>query len=116
MKRGFFRFVGLMIVAISLLSCSSHPIKIPNTTDEAIDKTRGRRIAAQAGGFQLFLFFPININSRQLRAYEALKAQAGDDFITDVKVRESWYYAMVGTIHWTQLEATAYPRVAESVP
>lgn len=116
MKTTCLRHIALATLALSLLGCSGHPIKIPNTTDHAVDKSRGRPISAEAGGFQLFLFIPININSRQLRAYEALKRQAGNDFISDVKVRESWYWAMVGTIHWTQLQAMAYPKLSESSP
>ena len=52
---------------------------------------------------------PIKINGRQARAYEELKNAAGSDYITDVKIQESWTYAFLGTVYHTTLTATAYP-------
>ncbi len=75
-----------------------------------IDLTRGRSLSASASGFQLLLFIPININDRQERAYQILRGQAGNEYITAVKIQESWTYAFVGTVYTTTLEAMAYPR------
>jgi hypothetical protein len=74
--------------------------------------TTGRPIKASASGFQLLLFIPININDRQERAFQLLQAQAGDDYLTNVAVDESWTWAFVGTVYRTTLTATAYPRTA----
>jgi hypothetical protein len=38
-----------------------------------------------------------------------LRAQAGSDFISDIKIKESWTYGLVGTVYTTRLEAKAYP-------
>jgi hypothetical protein len=72
----------------------------------------GRTIKASASGFQLLLFIPININDRQERAFQLLQAQAGDDYITNIAVDESWTWAFVGTVYRTTLTADAYPRLA----
>jgi hypothetical protein len=56
---------------------------------------------------QLLLFIPIRVNNRMLRAYSALEAQAGGDFITDVQIQERWTYLFVGTNYCTALRAKA---------
>ncbi|MFO1418292.1 MAG: hypothetical protein U1E83_06440 [Methylotetracoccus sp.] len=101
----------LASVAAMLVACSGQPVKIASVTDVSkIDTTRGRPISADAGGFQLLGFIPININSRQQRAYEELLRAANGDEIADVKVSETWAYGYVGTTYWTVFQAKAYPR------
>jgi hypothetical protein len=97
---------------LSLLSgCTGTPVRFDTVADRSlVDVTRGRRISAEAGGFQLFAFIPINVNSRHDRAYRELLEKAGNDAIADVRVSESWAYGLVGTTYWTIMEATAYPR------
>ena len=105
-------FMAVLFVA----GCSGIPISVgslnqPGGLDNSnIDLTRGRALSASAGGFQLLLFIPININDRQTRAYQILRGQAGSDYITDIKIKESWTYGLVGTVYTTTIEATAYPR------
>ena len=74
-----------------------------------IDFSKGHEISAEASGFQLLLFIPIDVNSRHERAYQLLRAQAGRDYLTDIKIKESWTYGLVGTVYTTRLEAKAYP-------
>ena len=107
--------IPVVFIAILLINgCTGMPIKVGHIDqqfrNEKIDFTRGRSIEASASGFQLFLFIPININDRQSRAYSELRYVAGHDYITDVKVQESWTYAFVGTIYKTTIKAMAYPR------
>jgi hypothetical protein len=40
--------------------------------------------------------------------------QAGGDFISDVKVQESWTYGFIGTLYCTRLEAMAYPKLVKT--
>ncbi|MBI5016792.1 MAG: hypothetical protein HZB55_15070 [Deltaproteobacteria bacterium] len=42
---------------------------------------------------------------------QELMQRAGTDYVTDVKIEESWWYGFVGTEYCTRLEATAYPYV-----
>ena len=103
--------VGALLVAAGLvLSCSSSLVTFPSIHIDDIDPENGREVTASATGFQLLLFIPIGANDRQLRAFQALKAQAGADAIADIKIKESWTYAFVGTLYQTTMTATAYPR------
>ena len=105
------RRLMIVVISVALLACTGQPVKIASVTDASkIDRTRGRKITAEAGGFQLFEVIPINVNSRQQRAYDELLEKAAGDEIADVKVIEQWGYGVVGTTFWTILEATAYPR------
>ena len=113
--RSSYNLVLLMCVAALLLcmGCSGTPIKFPQYDMRDMneyDFTKGRPISAEASGFQLLLFIPIGTNSRHAKAYRQLKMMAGNDYISDVRIQESWTYAFVGTLYTTRLEATAYPK------
>jgi hypothetical protein len=63
----------------------------------------GREISAQACGFQLLLFIPLGVNSRQERAWQSMREQAGGKPIVDVEVEEGWTYGFVGTGYCTRM-------------
>lgn len=101
----------LLSLCVLLSACAGPAVKMGNVSSlEQIDTSKGEKLTASASGFQLLLFIPIAINSRQQSAYQSLLEQAGDRLLTDVKVTESWSYAFVGTVHTTTIEATAYPK------
>lgn len=100
-----------LAMAVTLTACSGTPVKFGPMSGVKYDTSRGRQVTAEACGFQLLLVIPINTNSRAERAFRSLRTQAGSDFLTDVKVRERWTYAFVGTVYCTAMEATAYPRL-----
>ena len=107
--------ISVVFIAIFfIIGCAGKPIKVGHIDQQfsntKIDFTRGRSIEASTSGFQLFLFIPIGINDRHERAYTLLRAQAGHDYITDIKVQESWIYAFIGTVYKTTLKAMAYPQ------
>ena len=103
---------SLAIFGFFIVGCSGTPVYIetPNPVAYEGSKDKGREISASASGFQLLLFIPIDINERHEQAYQMLKAQAGNGYITDVKVKESWTYALVGTVYKTTMSATLYPK------
>ena len=105
--------VGICLITLGCINCSGRPIKlicVNQCSNMAnVDFSKGRTISSTAFGLQLFLFIPIAINSRHARAWHALLAQAGADYVTDVKIKEDWTWAYVGTVHSTTIEATAYP-------
>ena len=110
---------GLMIAVCVVMwsACASTPVRVNDEVDRAdIDMTKGRKIRAQAAGFQLFLVIPISVNSRQARAWEQVKQYAGNDYISDVTITERWTYGYVGTAYTTIIEAMAYPRIQKAVP
>ena len=107
--------ISVIFLAIFFtIGCAGKPIKVGSIDQQfsntKVDFTRGRSIKASASGFQLFLFIPIRINDRHERAYTLLRERAGHDYITDIKVQESWIYAFVGTVYKTTLKAMAYPQ------
>ena len=89
------------------------PVALGTRVTGQVPTGTNRVINAEACGFQLLLAFPILINSRMARAYRALEAQAGGDFITDVKVEEYWIWGFVGTSYCTKLQATAVHAAAQ---
>jgi hypothetical protein len=99
----------LVLLAIGLLTagCAGVPAQLGTPMTASVPTGPERAISARGCGFQLLLFFPININDRMQRAVQLLELQANGDFITDVKVTEKWTYAFVGTVYCTTLEATA---------
>jgi len=102
----------ISMVTLLLVGCSGRPISIASTPPKLYEgaKNQGREITASASGFQLFLLLPIRINDRQARAYDLLKDKAHGGYITDVKIKESWAYALVGTVYKTTITATVYPK------
>lgn len=99
-------------LAMCLVACSSPMIRMSGEPTPDIDRTQGRPVSASACGLQLAQLIPISTNGRQQAAYEALKAQASGDFIGDVVVTEKWYYAVIGSVYCTQLDAKVYPKRA----
>ena len=104
-----FTLIGL--TTLSLVACAGKPIAIKSSSPQLYENTKdkGREITASASGFQLLLFIPIGINDRHVRAHQLLKDKADGDYITDVKIKESWSYGFIGTFYTTTLTATSYP-------
>ena len=109
--------IKILTIALGLLlltGCAGKPIHLGETNQhidlETVDLEKGRNISASASGFQLLLFIPININDRHDRVFQQLRGQAGNDYITDIKIQESWVYGLVGTVYKTTIMAKAYPK------
>jgi hypothetical protein len=111
-KPNILRWAILFTLSFAAAGCVSTPVTFRTMTNQEFDAAKGRTITADACGFQLFSVIPISINDRAYQAYQALREQAGFDLMTDIKVQEKWYYAYVGTVYCTVLEATAYPRIS----
>jgi hypothetical protein len=95
-----------IVTAASLLAaCAGTPVPLGTRVAGPLPTGHARTITAEACGFQLLLFIPIRINSRLARAYASLRAQAAGDTITDVEVKESWTYGLIGTAYCTNLRA-----------
>jgi len=99
------------MVTLVLSGCSGKPISISSASPKLYEdvKTKGIEVSASASGFQLLLFIPMNINNRQEVVYALLKDKAKGGYITDVKIKESWTYAFIGTVYTTTMTATVYP-------
>ena len=101
-------------IIVSLCGCAGTKIHFPSVQPETLDLTKGRQITTASSGFQLLLLIPIGINGRQAKAYSKLQAAAGQDQIADVKIEESWTWALVGTVYKTKLTAMAYPALGSA--
>lgn len=110
-SRTFKELWAILIAATLLSACKSIPVQFGSQEDEKYDATKPLVVSAEACGFQLFVFIPIRTNSRAARAFADLRREAGEDYITDIKIREEWRYAFWGTMYCTYMEATAYPRI-----
>lgn len=106
------RLLAILVLIIFSAGCAGKVVQIESIADQAYDNSKGRELEVSATGFQLLLLIPIRTNSRQARAYQALRNMAGDDHvITNVRVQESWTYAFVGTVYTTTMRATLYPKI-----
>ena len=103
--RKLYNYMTITAVAVLMTACAGTPVSLG--TRGEMPNGAERTVTARACGFQLFIFIPININDRMERANKELERQAAGDYITDVKVRESWSYAFVGTSYCTSLQAKA---------
>lgn len=99
--------LAILAAATLMTACAGTPVALGTRVNGPAPTGTESTITAEACGFQLFLFFPISINDRLARAYQALEAQAGGAFITDVQVQETWGWRFVGTSHCTMLKAKA---------
>ena len=110
--RNLLKILFLTVFAVYFTGCSGKPVSFSSVDPKlyADKKSEGRTISGEASGFQLLLFIPISINDRHDQAYNVLKGQANGDYITDVKITESWTYGFVGTAYTTKITATAYPK------
>lgn len=110
---GPYTVVAFVLACLLVAACSGTPVKTRDANrhvDAAgVDFSAGRKISASSSGFQLLLLIPINVNVRHKRAFQALMDEADGDYITDIKIEESWTYALVGTVYKTTFEAMAYP-------
>jgi len=111
--KNFGRIIVFLAFLLLIQGCMGTPVRFNEANQkiklEDVDFSHGRSVEASASGFQLLLLIPISINDRHERAFNILKGQAGDAYITDIKIEESWTYALVGTVYTTRIQAMAYP-------
>ena len=100
----------LVAAAATLAGCEGVPVHIENAVPPDIDRSQVRIIEADAHGYQILLLIPVALGTRHARAWEELQEKAGDAYITDVELREGWYWALIGTVYHSTFRAKAYPR------
>lgn len=104
--------ISIVVFGLWFSGCAGKPITFKSVDPKQYEdvKDKGREINASASGFQLLYFIPLGINDRHQSAYGQLMAEANGDYVTDVKIKESWTYGFVGTVYTTTITATAYPK------
>jgi len=116
--KSFGKKVGPVLCSFVLAmgcGCIGSKVHFEDIPVAKVDMTRGRTVEGCTSGFQLLCLIPIGINGRQESAYWKLRRAAGNDFVTDIGVEESWTWAYIGTIHKTRLIGTAYPEKLSAI-
>ncbi|MFI5317119.1 MAG: hypothetical protein ACHQ6T_15570 [Myxococcota bacterium] len=103
------RFIFVVVLCATLVGCSAHSIRLDDFEDAKINESRPREIKAETCGY-LLGFIAFRARSQLIRLERRLKEAANGGAITNVRVKESWYWA-VGTLLCTEVRATAYPRL-----
>jgi hypothetical protein len=99
-----------LAAALATAGCRGVPVHIDNAVPPDIDRSAGRTIEGDAYGFQFVLLIPAGVNTRHERAWQEILDQAHGDYVTNVQLKEGWYYGIIGTLYHTTFRATAYPR------
>jgi hypothetical protein len=97
-------------------ACTGVPVRIGDQVPSDVDRTKGRAVFGTATGYQILQCIPYDNNDRHQRAYEQLRQNAGEAYVTDVAVKESWTYLFLGTAYTTTFRATAYPKPSPVPP
>ncbi len=98
---------------IRMLGCVGHYYKMPTPP---VDLTKYEVVAEgeeTATGIMLFQLIPIQQNSKVARATQALMEAYGGDAVTNVQVRERWFWAWVLNGYKTDVRATVLRRKGE---
>jgi hypothetical protein len=101
-----------LALALTSAGCHGMPVHIDNVVPDDLDHSTGRVVEGDAYGFQFILLIPMGVNTRHARAWADLQEKAGDAYVTDVELKEGWFYGLVGTLYHTTFRAKAYPRRA----
>jgi hypothetical protein len=111
------RVLGCLVVVL-LSGCVGHYYQMPTPP---VDLNKYEVVAEgeeTATGIMLFQLIPIQQNSKIARATQALMEAYGGDAVTNVQVRERWFWAWVLNGYKTDVRATVLRRktVQESAP
>lgn len=102
----FTRHIILIFLLLFLSSCVSDSVKLVNRFSQKPSKvTSSYPVSAEACGFQLLLFIPIEINNRMTRAMTNLETKSYGGYLTNFSIEESWSYGLVGTQYCTKISA-----------
>ena len=106
--------VGIAILASINLGCAGTKVHFADAPMDKLDLSQGHKVTGRATSFHLFNLIPIGVNDRQARAYAQLKEEAGDDYLTNISIKDGWKFAVIGEKYHTILTATAYPDKSKS--
>ncbi|MBU1053484.1 MAG: SHOCT domain-containing protein [Proteobacteria bacterium] len=98
-----------ILLSAFVFGCAGTPVHFSDAPLDKLDLSRGRKVTAKAAGIHLFSLIPIGINERHLDAYEKLQIEAGNDYLTNIYIQDSWSWVVIGHKYSTTLTADAYP-------
>lgn len=97
-----------------LTGCTGHYYKIPTAPVDTSKYDVVGHGTETATGIMLFSFIPIQQNNKIERATDSLLRTYGGDAVTDVQVRERWFWAWVLNGYKTDVQATILRRRTEA--
>lgn len=100
---------AIAILASIGLGCTGTKVQFADAPVDKLDLSKGHKVTGIASSLQLFPCIPIGVNERQERAYKRLKEDAGEDFVTNIKIKDVWRFVFIGIKYNTIMTATAYP-------
>ena len=87
-----------ILVLLFIISCTSMPQRLSSTQPAKEYEELGKG-QCNACSFLLFWAIPIAWSNMPARAYLcAVQSRGGDDLVNPI-IQESWYWAVVGTVH-----------------
>lgn len=101
--------VVIVILASFGFGCTGDKVQFADAPIDKLDLSQGRKVTGRASGLHLFGVIPIGVNERQSRAYERMKGEAGNDYVTDIKIQDVWKFVFIGQKYNTTVTAMAYP-------
>ena len=107
---------ALFLVSAGLVGCVGTSVQLDDVPLDKVDLSRGHKVMGEASGFHLFEVIPLGVNGRQARAYERMKNEAPFEYLTDIRVQDSWLWIWVGIKYSTAMSATAYPLKTAALP
>lgn len=108
------RKLALAVFLVSLGGCTGHYYKVPSPEFDSSKYEVLERGTETATGIMLFGFIPIRQNNKIKRATDALIKSKGGDTITDVSIRERWFWAYVLNGYKVDVEGTVLKRKPEA--
>ena len=108
--------IGIVLLTGIGAGCVGTTVHFADVPLERLDLSQGRKVTGKAAGFHLFDLIPIGVNDRQARAYEKLQEEAPDQFITRIKIQDSWKFLIIGHRYGTIMTGIAYPDKTKQSP
>jgi hypothetical protein len=102
--------LALTLSLFVLSACSGNYYQVPTPP---INQSQFQNIGTStetATGVSLFGFIPIQDTNKLQRAVDSAVSKRGGDAITDLEVRERWYWAVVLNLHKIDVSGTVLKR------
>lgn len=104
------RFSVLILIVAFASGCVGRQYTLPQPQVDMAKYDNLGPSSQTATGIHLFGIIPIQLNNKVERATNAAIAAKGGDALTNVTVRERWYWAWVLNIYKVDVEGTVVRR------
>ncbi len=99
-------YKSVLILFLALSACSGNYYQIPTPEMNSKEYVDLGQASETATGVMLFNFIPIQQNNKLQRAIDSAIASKGGDSMTNIQVRERWYWAYVLNLYKTDVTGT----------